>query len=701
VLKVRKLDPATFVNAYNVDLQPLYPWDGVVEPPFGAAWAVLAPGESTKPHAHQELETFFIAQGRGEFAIGDAERVTVEPGTVTFHEPFHNHTLTNTSDEPLLFLTVYWEDKGRWQGEGEGARGESVDRAGRPARTLVTAAPPTPNGDLHVGHLSGPYLAADVIARYLRLAGVDAHFVVGSDDNSVYVPSMGESIGRSGEETARTFTDEIEATLEAAGIEPTVFPRPNASPHHRKMTQELITRLHEAGHLAEIDTPTAWCDRCDRELFEPGIRGACPHCGAGVVGNTCEDCGHIYHPEQVTGGQCTTCGEPAGRRCVRRLVFPLAPWADALRDYYRHVEMSPHVRALVEGLLADGLPDVPVTQPGTWGIPVPLEGWDDRRIYVWLEMAARYFAYAAHLEDLREEGGDGGGEGDGDGWRRWWASPEAEVVQCFGYDNSFYYAMFLPAVYMALGDVDSGGVRLPVSFVTNEFYRLDGEKFSTSRDHRIMGRELTRQVPREAVRFHLAWTHPEREGTNFTLADFRDNVRRQLLDTVEGWLGDLDRRLGDERDGRTVPATGDWTADHRRFHRRLTDLLNEAASGYEPRGTSLQRAVRAAVEIAREARRFGQGERHWQGVTTRGEERRTAIALELLAVQALALALSPVTPELSGRLWTRLGYEAGPRAGSWTSAADALSWVPAGQTVGALGEPLIPGLDAALERLAT
>lgn len=690
MLKVRKLDPETFVNAYNVDLQPLYPWDGVVEPPFGAAWAVLAPGESTKPHAHQELETFFIAQGRGEFSIGDSERVEVEPGTVTFHEPFHNHTLTNTSDEPLLFLTVYWEDKGRWEGKGEGVRGDQVSR---PARTLVTAAPPTPNGDLHVGHLSGPYLAADVIARYLRLAGVDAHFVVGSDDNSAYVPAMGESIGLSGEETAKKFTDEIEATLEAAGIEPTVFPRPNASPHHRRMTRDLFSRLHAAGHLVEVDSPVAWCETCDQELFEPGIGGACPRCGSGVVGNTCEDCGHVHHPEEVVDAHCTTCGEAPGRRSVRRLVFPLAPWADRLRDYYRLVEMSPHVRSLVEGLLAEGLPDVPVTQPGEWGIPVPVAGFEDRRIYVWLEMAARYFAYAAHLEDARAENGDGA---EADGWRRWWAEPDASVVQCFGYDNSFYYAMFLPAVYMAFGDEGEGGVRLPVAFVTNEFYRLDGSKFSTSRDHRIMGRELTGRVPREAVRFHLAWTHPEREGTNFTLEDFRDNVRRQLLDTVEGWLRDLDQRLGDERQ---VPATGDWTADHRRFHRRLTDLLDEAAAAYEPRGTSLQRAVRAALEIAREGRRFGQGERHWAGVSTRTEERRTAIALELLAVKALAVALAPVTPELAGRLLRRLGYAGGPEAGSWGSAAGALEWVPAGQSVGPLGGPLIPGLSEALDGL--
>jgi mannose-6-phosphate isomerase-like protein (cupin superfamily) len=128
---IRKLDRNAFVNAYNVDLQLVYPWEGVVEPPFGAAWAVLAPGESTKPHAHQECETFFIAGGRGVMAIGD-DRVEVEPGHVTFHRPFDNHVLTNTSEgEELLFLTVWWEDRGRWSaGDGRPVAADAAQAAG-------------------------------------------------------------------------------------------------------------------------------------------------------------------------------------------------------------------------------------------------------------------------------------------------------------------------------------------------------------------------------------------------------------------------------------------------------------------------------------------------------------------------------------------------------------------------------------------
>lgn len=696
-MHIRKLDPESFVSAYNVDLQLLYPWEGVVDPPFGAAWAVLAPGESTKPHAHQELETFFIAKGQGVFSIGD-DRVEVEPGDVTFHEPFHNHVLTNTSDEEeLLFITVFWEDKGRWGGdagpeEGEGEAAAEPSEAPAPAaepaveRALVTAAPPTPNGDLHVGHLAGPYLSADFHTRAQRLRGLDAHFACGSDDNSVYVQSKGAEMGLSGAEAAQHFTDAIEETLGMAGIDLAVFPRPLDSDVHRRLTQEFFRTLYDQGELEEVETPAPWCESCERWLFEPWVRGDCPYCGGGVVGNTCEDCGRINQNVDLVGAACTTCGAEPVERPRRRLVFPLSRHADFLRDYYRRVSMNHHLRALCERVLADGPPDVTVTYPTDWGIEVPVEGWEDQRIYVWLEMAPRYLAYAEHL--AQKLGADGG-------WGRWWRSPEARVVQFFGYDNGFYYAMLIPALFHAF----DSQVRLPEAFVTNEFYRLDGAKFSTSRDHRILGRDLLSRAPRDAVRFYLAWTCPEREMTNFTLEGFHATVRRELVEGWEGWLTDLGERLGSGFDG-AVPATGDWTGEHRRFYHRLQELVRAAEEACSAEAFSPQRLTRTLSELVREARRFGSGERHWDGVAAvRGEERRTGMALEVLAAKLLALLAAPLCPEAAARLWRALGYgdgegsQDGPGDGAWK---DALDWVPAGTEV-RLEAPLVPGLREYLD----
>jgi methionyl-tRNA synthetase len=686
---VRKLDPGSFVHAYNVDLQPLYPWEGVAQPPFGAAWAVLAPGESTKPHAHQECESFFIARGRGVLALGD-ERTEVGVGDVSFHTPFDAHVLTNSSEtEDLFFLTVYWEDRAHWEaGEARPAR-EVV-------RTLVTAAPPTPNGDLHLGHLAGPYLSADFHARYLRLRGIDGRLACGSDDNSPWVEGKALESGSTPEATARGFTDAIVESLELAGIELAAFPRPNESRHHREAVREVFAALHARGDLVERQVATPFCERCDRVLVEFRVRGRCSRCGSGVTGNTCEECGWVNHAELVDP-ECTQCGARAVLRPSRRLVFPLARQAARLRDWYRRVEMPTNLRSFCAEALARGLPEVPATQPGEWGIEVPVPGFEDQRIYVWFEIGPRYLGYARHLSAA---------DGEGGGWQRWWKSGDARVVQFCGFDNSFYYGVYIPAVLLAFDPE----IRLPDAVITNEFYRLDGEKFSTSRGHRILGRDLLSRVPADPVRFYLAHTCPEREQTAFTLEAFRAGCRRELIDGWEGWLRRLGQRV-DELHGGKLPATGDWTGEHHRFLRRLESLLAEAAEAYEAAGFSPQRATRVMAELVREARRFGRGELHWdRSADVKGEERRTALALEALAAKVLALVAAPVMPEAAARLWRALGLGpgglgadagggggVGPAAGDWDRA---LEWVPAGADVSGLREPLFPGLGAALDRLA-
>lgn len=687
---IRKLDPQSFVRAYNVDLQVLYPWEGVAAPPFGAAWAVLAPGESTKPHAHQECESFFIARGRGVMSIGD-ERVEVSTGDVTFHDPFDDHRLTNTSSsDDLLFLTVYWEDRTRWK-DGEGAAEE--EEVGRVKRTMVTAAPPTPNGDLHLGHVAGPYLSADVHARFLRLRGLDAPFACGSDDNSRWVVGKAAERGETPEETAAALTGAIEDSLELAGIEIRFF-RPNRSPHHPRLVREIFGRLHEAGHLVEKEVPSAWCPACDVLLFEYRVRGGCGHCGENVTGHTCEVCGWPNTGGDLVEPACTTCGTPAEVRAVRRLVFPVSRFADRLREAWRRIEMPARLRAFCEEVIEEGAPDFPVTQPGEWGIEVPVPGYDDQRINVWFEIGPRYFAYAEHLSGERRAGDDGGdvGEGAAAGWERWWKAPEARVAQFFGYDNSFYYGVLVPALFLAF-DPD---VRLPAALVTNEFYRLDGQKFSTSRDHRILVRDLVEEVPREAVRWYLAHTCPEREETSFTLAGFRDACRRELLEGWEGWLAGLAARVADGAGGE-VPATGDWTGEQRRFYHRLQSLLAEVEDGYGADGFSLQRVTRALSELVREGRRFGRGQVHWRRAAgTKDEERRTGLALELLAAKVLGLAAAPLMPETGERIWRALGYQEGPPPASW---ARALEWVPAGHRATGLAEPLFPALGEALHRV--
>jgi methionyl-tRNA synthetase len=667
-MHIQRLDPEKLFEAYGIQIQMLYPWQDVVEPPFGAAWAVVPPGGSTKHHAHQEGETFFFVRGRGVMRIGD-ESVEVESGTVCFQDPFDHHVLTNRSDtEDLVFLTVWWEDLRLWAGKGE-----EKAPAARPARTMVSAAPPTPNGDLHVGHLSGPYLAGDFHARYLRSRGVDADFIFGTDDSQSYTKTNALRLGLSPQEGADRMAADIQGTLEAAGIDLAELVRPYASPHHVRMTREFFQRLHADGHLVAKETLSPYCEACQRYLYEAYIRGRCPHCGSPSAGNLCEDCGRPNDCIDLLDAVCTQCGTPPARRAFTRLFFPVSRWEKELREYHRTVAMNPSLRALCEQVLDAGAPDMPVTHITDWGIPVPVDGFEDQRIFVWCEMAPRYFSYAQHLA------------GSGGSWEDYWKRDDGEFVHCFGFDNGFYYAVFLPAMWMAY----DRGLKLPAAFIMNEFYRLDGLKFSTSRRHAIWGRELLADVPADVVRFYLAWTAPETEGTNFTCEDFAATCDRELGGWQE-WLAALGDKVRGSFGGK-APSTGDWTAEQRRFFDRLEALTAEAGQAYEAATFSPQRAARVLSELVREARRFGKAEEKWSRVPSRGEERRTAAALELLAAKTLALLAAPILPEFAARLWRDLGFTAPPR---WEERP---TWVPSGQPVGDLRTPYFPNVHESLQ----
>ena len=684
---IRKLDPKSFVRAYNADLQEVYPWEGVVRPPYGAVWAVLRPGETSKSHAHQECESFFIASGRGRIKIGQEEAL-LEPGDVTFHRPFDEHELTNVSDtEDLFFLDVYWEQKELWTDpEGELA-GEAAPVGRGPVtaegveRVLVTSAAPTPNGDLHLGHLSGPYLCSDIVTRYLRLRGYDAHYGAGTDDNSWFVKSLSEEMGLTPQETADRFYREISETLEMAGVDRTLAPQPNKDEHHVAIVQECFTRLREKGLLEEREAPLPYCEACDLHLFEPYVRGRCAHCGGGVTGHTCEACGWYNDPSQLLDPECTRCGAAAGSRDVKRFFFPLGRFTRELQVHHRFTPSSPRFRAFCEHVLEEGAPDIAVTYPADWGVPVPVEGYEDQRMWSWFELGPRYFNYARLMAEQL---------GLDDGYQEYWRSPTSRIVRLIGFDNSFYDGLLLNAVYLAY-DPD---IRLPAAYIVNELYRLDGKKFSTSRNHRILGRDLLAVAPRDAVRYFLAFDGPEREETNFTLERFQDTVRRELDEGIQGWLTGLSARLAADFGG-TVPATGDWIDYHRRYFHRLQEHLSAAAEGYQPESFSLHQVTDVIRDLVREARRFGQGERYWKLVETRSQENRTGIALELLAAKVLALIAAPIMPDFAGRLWQALGFDdGGPGDGSWDTA---LEWLEPGRELDSLDQDFFPGLGEYLE----
>ncbi|AZQ70060.1 MULTISPECIES: methionine--tRNA ligase [Streptomyces] len=516
-----------------------------------------------------------------------------------------------------------------------------------PSFTLVTAAPPTPNGDLHLGHLSGPYSGADIRIRAHRLLGADGLFVTGSDLHQSYVPTKARRDGTDPLEMAEGFADEIARIFDSARFTPDAYVRPWRSELHRSIVGEFFARLYDRGALRVRTEQALFCGDCERYLFEAHLTGKCPHCGSASDGNSCENCALPNRVTDVVAPVCNACGGTPEERPVERLVFPLSEYADRLRAFHAATAMSPQLEALCADMIERGLPDIPVGHPTDWGLPMPVPGFEDHRIYVWAEMMPGYFAELA--EALRATGRDA------DEWRSVWNDPRTEIVQFFGFDNGYFHALLQPALLMAY-DPD---FQLPRALVTNEFYQLGSSKFSTSRRHAVWANDLLAAVPADTARFVLSHDRPESERTSFGWERFHELADGELAGRWQSWLTDLFTRIETQAGG-AIPA-GDPLPSQERFLRLLERVAEDCLNAYSAADFSPRRATRLLRELVSLAQDFAASQSRTRDSGAGSGRAGAALAAEAAAARTLAQLAHPVMPDFASRLWTALGETGEPR----------------------------------------
>ncbi|MFE1896692.1 class I tRNA ligase family protein [Streptomyces yangpuensis] len=372
-------------------------------------------------------------------------------------------------------------------------------------RTLVIAPGPTANGDLHLGHLAGPFLAADVCARYARAAGGDVLFGSGVHSTQNYIVTTARRLGVAPEELRSRSAEQVEETLAAAGIEPDGFVR--FGDRYVKTVRHFFERLHSRGELRLREVLFPYAPRTGEFLTDAYVRGGCPVCLADGCAGLCENCGHWIASGDLIAPRSTLHPEdPVELRGHRVLVLPLEEHREALTAYFarQSATMRPRLAQMIEEILSRPLPDYPLTLPISWGIPAPFPEVAGQVLYA----DAETVAWSMHCTALAAEHR---GEVLASDDELWFADAGSRVVYFFGSDAGFAFAVVGAAMLMALG-----GHTLPEHFVTNEFYELDHDKFSTSRGHVVTGRELAAEVPRDLIRFYLAATGPDFQRTNFT-----------------------------------------------------------------------------------------------------------------------------------------------------------------------------------------
>ncbi|MET9532207.1 MULTISPECIES: class I tRNA ligase family protein [unclassified Streptomyces] len=599
--------------------------------PFGSVFGSVPAHTVSKRHAHQDGEMFVVLAGKASVVLGDESR-ELGPGSVVYLSPFGFHEIRNDHDEAFDIVSVYWEHIP----SAVKALEQLPPRDALPERALVFCPPPTPNGGLHLGHLAGPYVRADMLVRALRSMGRDARYITGTDDHQSYVAAAARLRGTDPADVAASEGDAIMATLRAAGVGGDRLTRPATDPEHADRIRELLARVTSSSAVTEEERETAYCPKCDLSLHQAFARGCCGHCGAASDGEICEACGRPNEARELTGLECRICGTPAVTRPERALWLDLNAYAGQLRDYLRLTYTSPDLQALVERLLDEGLPAYRLGRSSDWGVALK----DGQSLDAWADLALTF------LDAARAESEQGG---------------PAKITLFLGYDNSFYYAVLLPILAFAADLAD----HLPAAFVTNQFLHLEDAKFSTSRGHAVWADDALAAAGPDAVRLALLRNAPEGRVTRISQERAGELAQDPLYRNAHEWLGGF-AALSEQCDGQ-VPGTGAWTDAHREFYRYLNLTTRQLDGLLLPESFSARGYVQLLESFVTRAAEFRATEEGVRQVPSLAEEARTSLALEYLAAKVFAALAWPVTPELSQQVWDWLGLPAQPvREADWS-----------------------------------
>lgn len=625
---IRKFDRDQLESEpHNVLFKDLYPWDEIEETPFGSSLAVVEPGGQTQIHSHHPCETFVICQGRGIMTC-NGETSPVSSGDVIYLPPRSVHKIQNDSDtDPLMFLSVFW-DEPEASDDDDDEEGEDADASPQQqVPLLLWPSPPTPNGALHLGHLSGPYLMADVLKRFHRQTGRPSGTLLVLDDHQSYVPLRGGNPA----ETAAQYGAEILSLMKAFAAEPEAVIHPAQNPAYRQAAESALAQLRRDGFVAQKSGLAPYCNSCQQYLYDGFAAGTCPHCQTSCRGSLCETCCMVNTSETLQDVHCLLCDEKADMRPVERLVFSLLPFQEVLAQYHASLRLSPRLRVLARQFMS--VPEIEVSQPGSWGIPLDLEG---HILSPWFEMSLVGPALTSGHE----------------------------VVHCFGADNAFFYLMQDPAVSLALDPSRT----LPTALFSNEYLMLDEQKMSTSRDHKLDAAELMKTTPPDLLRLYLAGVRPEHRDTSCSLEAMQQFLKVAVIGPWQDWLEQLGKSLLSEA-GSKAPQPVALGPEQQEFYGQLNQLLQRCSRAYQL--GNLPEAARCLHDLVQHARAFAESQEPLAGTP----ERANSLALGLAAVHLMAGLSAPLMPNFSAALYKHLGFRT---PGGWPQQVELL---PVGQRV--------------------
>jgi len=516
------------------------------------------------------------------------------------------------------------------------------------ARFLVGVAWPYANGPIHLGHVAGSLLPPDIFARYHRMRGNEVLMVSGSDEHGTPITVTAEKKGVSPEEIAKKFHNINSKAISDLGISFDLFFE-TSHPNHKKVVHDIFLRLLEKGHIYKKVMLSPFCQNCKKFLPDRYVEGECPHCGySNARGDQCDNCGRTLDPEELISPVCKFCSTPPEMKETEHFFLRLSAFQKDLekyvsdKDHWRH-----NTKNFTKNWLESGLRDRAITRDITWGIKIPLDGYDDKRIYVWFEAVIGYFSTSKEWARRK---------GEEEKWKDFWMDESCWHYYFLGKDNIPFHTIIWPAILMGYG-----GLNLPYDVPANEYLRWGGEQFSKSRGISIAMPDILQKYDPDQVRYYLSINMPETRDADFTLEDFIRRNNDELVSTLGNFIH---RALSfTHKNYGAIPEVKELKDEDKKALVKIEKQVKEVSEHIEH--CEFKKAIKSVMELAHFGNRYFDARAPWALLKENKDECGTVLNVCCRIVKGLCIIMYPFLPFSADRLWNMLGYEGSVKECKW------------------------------------
>lgn len=507
-------------------------------------------------------------------------------------------------------------------------------------RTLITTALPYANGPVHIGHLAGVYVPADIYARYMRLKGEDVIMIGGSDEHGVPITIKARAEGVTPQDIVDRYHGIIKESMKELGISFDIYSRTTSEIHH-ETASEFFRHLYDKGEFIEKTSMQPYDEVAGEFLADRYVIGTCPHCGnERAYGDQCEACGTSLNATDLINPRSALTDSAIVLRETKHWFLPLDKWESALSKWILegHKEWKSNVYGQCKSWIDMGLQPRAVSRDLKWGVPVPVEGAEGKVLYVWFDAPIGYISNTKELLP--------------DSWEKYWKDPETRIINFIGKDNIVFHCIVFPAMMMAYGD----GFQLPDNVPANEFLNLEGDKISTSRNWAVWLHEYLVDFPgkQDVLRYVLTANAPETKDNDFTWRDFQARNNNELVAILGNFVNRAIVLTHKYFDGK-VPAAGELADVDRQLFADIVAAKESLSNNLDT--FHFREALKDAMEIARLGNRYLQETEPWKLAKTDMSRVETIMNVALQICANIAIAFEPFLPFMSEKLCRLLGLK--------------------------------------------